>query len=481
MNFITFFIVLLSGTFPFPVFAEKSQSISQEILPLELSEDLKASKEAPIRTWKEALETAYETNPDLKISQSKLRQTQEGKKQAWGEWVPEVSGFLNQSASDSRAKSLQRDSLSESRSGGFQVTQSLFSGGGTVARLNQTTRNIQAESSNLLASESQILLDALSAFLNVYTAQESVEILKQNEENAIKILEQTRARSEVGEITYTDVLTQEAQVAAAAAQRVSAEGNLASARARFESVIGKPAAEKLIWPQDIPLEIPKKLEEAIDIAFHNNPGLKAALLSEEAARFNINSVLGGTMLPNINATGSASRQQNRQKEVLNGDKSNPRDRPWSRELRAEVRMTMPIPTGVPQSKVRVAEQQKAQATFGRQKAQLDVREAIVKAWSNHETSLKNMKQYQVEVKAAEQSFEGAREEYSLGLKSLIDLDIIQAKLLQAKLQLISARQSVIIGKAQIQSILGKLLTKNLKIAVHEYNPNMTNTWFGIKE
>jgi outer membrane protein len=152
-----------------------------------------------------------------------------------------------------------------------------------------------------------------------------------------------------------------------------------------------------------------------------------------------------------------------------------------RELRAEVRMTVPIPTGVPQSKVRVAEQQKAQATFGRQKAQLDVREAIVKAWSNHETSLKNMNQYQVEVKAAEQSFEGAKEEYALGLKSVIDLAIIQAKLLQAKLQLISARQSVIIAKAQIQSILGRLLTKILKIAVHEYNPDMTNTWFGIKE
>lgn len=479
MNFIPFFIILSVSALAFPVFAEKSQSISQEVFAS--SQDLKPSEEAPISTWKEALESAYEKNPDLKISQSKLRQTQEGKKQVWGEWVPEVSGFLNQSASDSRTKNTQRDTLSESRSGGFEVRQSLFSGGGTVARLKQTSRNIQAESSNLLASESQILLDALSAFLNVYTAQESVEILKQNEENAIRILEQTRARSEVGEITYTDVLTQEAQVAAAKAQRVSAEGNLATARAHFESVIGKSAAEKLIWPKDIPLEIPKKLEEAIDVAFKNNPGLKAALLSEEAARFNINSVLGSTMLPNINASGSASRQQNRNKTTLNGDRVNSGDRPWMRELRAEVRMTVPIPTGVPQSKVRVAEQQKTQATFARQKAQLDVREAIVKAWSNHETSLKNMNQYQVEVKAAEQSFEGAKEEYALGLKSVIDLAIIQAKLLQAKLQLISARQSVIIAKAQIQSILGRLLTKILKIAVHEYNPDMTNTWFGIKE
>ena len=68
MNFIPFFIILSVSALAFPVFAEKPESISQEVLTP--SEDLKPSEEAPISTWKEALESAYEKNPDLKISQS---------------------------------------------------------------------------------------------------------------------------------------------------------------------------------------------------------------------------------------------------------------------------------------------------------------------------------------------------------------------------------------------------------------------------
>ena len=203
-------------------------------------------------TLVEALSEAYESNPDLASAREQLKSRNEEVPQALSNWRPTVS------LSGSTGKQIYNSSLSSSdgsynnstpTSGSIAVSQPLYRGGRTVAQVEEAEFQVEAERARLRASEQQVLLNGVLAFMNVWRDESVLQLNINNEQVLQRQLEASQDRFQVGEITRTDVAQSESRLAGATADRISSEGILESSRAVYLEVIGNE-------PKDLQAPIP---------------------------------------------------------------------------------------------------------------------------------------------------------------------------------------------------------------------------------
>ena len=156
----------------------------------------------------------------------------------------------------------------------------------------------------LIATEQQVLLDAVTAFSDV---RRDIFLLDVAENNVRVLDEQLRAAQErfaVGEVTRTDVEQARARLAAAHSRLAAAEGQLQISRENFADVVGRPPAE-LDPPPPLP-DLPGDPEAAMQIAAVNEPNIRAARTEREASGFDVRAAIG-RLLPQISLTARASQ------------------------------------------------------------------------------------------------------------------------------------------------------------------------------
>lgn len=426
-----------------------------------------------IKTWKEALSQAYASNPDLKIAQAELRKIQEGKNIAWSEWIPQLNVTLSQQASQNKRTETKVDGYREA---GLSLEQSLFSSGASLARLKSAHYNTQSALMSLVAAENKVLLEAINAFLDVWLKQEILKIRNQDEANSQMTLEQVEAQFHVGSISQGEVLSQQAKRSASTAARVKAEGDLNYARGDFERIIGKEPSQELTWPEDLPIDIVESLEELIARGLRESPSVLGALDQERAAERDVYATTADQILPSVKANASATRRLDRYKlgeGTANEDTAN------ARNLSVMFSLTVPIPTGRQQAQVRAGQNNLTKISYQRQIAQRIIRSNMLQAYAQMQATFEATRQFDREVTARKQAYQGLLEEWNLGSKSITDVRLAQYSLVESQTQRVQNKKDLIMAKVQIKTLLGQFLTKNLRLKVHQYNPEAYDPWFTI--
>ena len=142
---------------------------------------------ASAQTLTQALAEAYNTNPQLLAQRALLRATDEQVPQALSGWRPTVN-FTGQ-VGGSRGAFTQRLTSGKdqseystffSNSVNLQVTQSLYSGGRTVAQTRQAMNTVDATRAQTLAIETSVFQAVAMAYLDVVRDQALVEVDRNN-------------------------------------------------------------------------------------------------------------------------------------------------------------------------------------------------------------------------------------------------------------------------------------------------------------
>ena len=149
-------------------------------------------------------------------------------------------------------------------------------------------------------TEQTVLLDAATAYADVVQNQSALDVQRSNEAVLRRQLQATQDRFNVGEVTRTDVSQAEASLASAVAGRVEAEGTLRASRATFERFIGQPPGT--LETPAVPAGLPTSMQDAIQKAQANYPGIVAAVFTERAAADNID-LQFGALLPQLDRAG----------------------------------------------------------------------------------------------------------------------------------------------------------------------------------
>ena len=433
-----------------------------------------ASGAARADTLREALAMAYASNPQLLEQRAYLRSIDQGVAEALSGWRPTVS--LNADAASVHRDNYkingidQRSTWRQDRSASLNVTQPVVQGFGTVNAVDQAKNSVFAERERLRSVEQAVLLDAVTAYVDVWRDMSVVELNISNEQVLQRQLDASRDRFQVGEITRTDVAQSEARLSQARADRVAAEGNLQVSRATYQRVVGKmPEGIDRVPPTET---LPGSLDTLVGEALGANPDVLAADHSVDA-RENAVGVVRAELLPNVSLVASAGQYF---------DQSYPNDESTVYSVGAQ--MTMPLyEAGGTYARMRAAKDQAAQSRKTLERVRRQVVEGATASWESLTAARAQIVAYREEVRASEIALEGVRRESEVGSRTVLDVLDAEQELLNARVNLVRAQRNEALASYQVLSALGRLTAGDLDLDTPVYDPKVhydeaSGKWIG---
>jgi len=407
----------------------------------------------------DALAKAYSSNPTLDAARAQLRATDEGVPQVLSEWRPTVLGTAQGGHEwDDRRKPLPLQQETNPRSYGVTVRQPIFDGFGTVAGTSQAENLVQAGRAQLATTEQTVLLDAVTAYMNVVRDAAVLDLNRSNEKVLRAQLEATQARFDVGELTRTDVAQAEASLQGAIASRIQAEGQLTASQAIYRQVIGDDPVDAKMPTEAPPL--PSSRDESVALS-QGAPTVRAAQFQERAAKDDID-VQFSDMLPSVAIEGSWQRQQD----------------VGQRDSESDVgsvigQVTIPLyQAGAPDSRVRQSKQLYMQSKRLTDEALRAAEQEAVNAWTLLETVVAQTRSFEEQVRANEIALDGVRQEQEVGARTILDVLDAQQALLTSQVSLVSSQTDRVVAEYRLMAAGGALTAQNLALRVDYYDPKL---------
>ena len=408
--------------------------------------------------FEDALTSAYESNPRIKSARQQLESTDESVSQAASGFRPTIGLTYDTGRQRSDYTGVPTGNNSYTNET-FRVEQPLFRGGGTFSALNSARQRVKAGEATLSATEQQVLLDATIAYMDVLSNSQILELSRNNESVLREQLRSTNTRFDVGEVTRTDVAQAQARLSDAKSAVISAEGDLLTAMASFERIVGHKPIGTLALPERLP-EIPASMQEAIDLAHTMNPQLVAAVHNAKSARFDVRSN-EAVLLPTVSLVGTMSHQ-----EGVGEPATSTLDQD---QIGFQVRIPL-YQSGAEYSRVRAA---KATAR-ARDHDTTDTREAVdqevTQSWEQVQTAVSVMSARNDEIKSNEVALEGVKQENEFGVRTLLDVLNAEQELFSARTALIRAQRDHIVAVYTLAFRLGKLTPAAIGLQTPTYDP-----------
>jgi outer membrane protein len=431
---------------------------------------------ASATTLKEALNAAYKFNPRLDAARAIQRATDEEVPRALSGYRPSITGSADTGYEVQKTKPSAGGALSSadtSNPRGYQVgaVQPIFRGFRTKNAVSAAEATVRAGWEALRSTESSVLLEAVTAYLDVVRDQAILTLRENNVTVLTRDLKATKDRFSVGEVTRTDVAQAEARRAGAVGALDLARANLKTSRATYERVIGHPPSG-LVEPRPSP-QVPKTLAAATEIAARESPGVVAALYREQAARFNIE-IIRGELLPTVTLEADYSRRFDPSDNIGEVETSS-----------VTGRVTVPFYTGGEvQARVRQAKHTHVQRLQEIEQARTEVQAQVVTAWSQLQAAGAAVESDLASVAANRIALAGVREEERVGQRTLLDVLNAEQELLNSEVTLATDRRNLVVASYTVLSTIGRLNAQELGVAELVYDPEqhyqeVRSKWFDI--
>jgi outer membrane protein len=300
-----------------------------------------------------------------------------------------------------------------------------------------------------------------------------LEVQRSNVRTLGEILQQTRARFKLSEVTRTDVAQAEAQFAAGQSQVLRAESDLTTSKARYRRVIGSEASR---LEPGLPVDhlSPRTLAAAIDAGMTANPSVTAAMYGVDVARLQVK-VSEGALYPTVALLGNVQRAHD-VTGVIREQSS------------ATVAIGVTIPLyqgGAEYSTIRQSKETLAQRRLDLATTRDQARAAVVQVWGELQATKAQIRAAQEEVRAAEVALNGVRMEARLGMRTTLDMLIDQQALVNARLNLVTAQHDRVVGSYNLLSAVGRLSPQILGLRTSIYDPavhyqQVRDAWRGVR-
>jgi outer membrane protein len=434
-------------------------------------------------TLESALMQAYQNNPTLNSQRASLRATDEGVPQALSGYRPRITatGTLGEQYWDTLTKSAASPTATYSKqsgtvtpnSYGLTTTQTIFNGFQTANRTRQAESQVLAARSTLRVTEQTVLLNAVTAYMNLLRDSAIFDLQKRNVEVLQEQLRQTRDRFNVGEVTRTDVAQSESRLAAGRSQVLTAEANYKSSGATYRQVIGTNPG-RLTPGTPVDRFSPPSLPVAVDFASGTHPAVTAAQYNVDVAVSQVK-VAEGALYPTLSVQGNV--QQNNESSLT-----------FLRLFNASVIGTLSVPIyqgGAEYSLIRQAKETLGQRRLDLDTARDQVRQTVVQSWGQLDAAKANIEATTAQVQAAEIALNGVREEARVGQRTTLDVLNAQQELVNARVALVTAQRDRVVASYALLSAVGRLAPQVLGLRVpiydaQEHYEQVRDAWTGVR-
>ncbi|MEE9590613.1 MAG: TolC family outer membrane protein [Hyphomicrobiaceae bacterium] len=432
-----------------------------------------AAPSALAESLPEALGSAYAYNPRLDAQRAFLRATDEDVAVAMSGYRPFIgaSGDYAITRTDAVPSSIF-DGVNKPH--GFRIDgeQPIFRGFQTYNAVNAAEANVRSEREVYRDVESSVLLDAVTAYMDIVRDKEVVRFAENNVNVLSRELKATQDRFSEGRVTKTDVAQAKARRALAVSNLDLARANLRTSRGAYLQVIGNPPND-LFDPGPPDQFLPGSLEEAINISNRENPLVVAALYREQAAGFTVKQIRG-ELLPTLQLEASYDQR-------LDDSKL------FEKEERSEVfgRLIVPLYQGGEVfARVRQAKQNQIGFLQQIEQVRTEQAQAVVAAWSRLEAARDQIESDTLAVESNKVALEGVREEEAVGQRTVLDVLDAEQEYVNAQVRLERTKRDLVVAGYGVISAMGRLDAAWIGVAAHVYDPKVhyqevRRKWFGL--
>ncbi len=417
-----------------------------------------------------ALVSAYQTNPTLAAARENQKAVDESVNIAKAPGLPSLSGqatftdFIKKSPNSFTAPDRALDVQAN-------LSVPLYSGGAVKNGVRAAETRVKAGQADLRGSESGLFSQVVAAYLDVIS-NEAIVGLGQNNVNVLGVsVQSTRDRFEIGDLTRTDVAQSQSRLAVARSNLRLQRANLAAAREKYIQLVGRPPMV-LDPPPPLP-GMPASADEAIQSALDNNPDLIASRIRSKAAGYDV-AVAGSGRLPKVSFF-SGVDYTDYMGTLGAGTVPAGTLAQRSTTAQAGIRATIPIFSGG----LPAAQQRQARAREGAALDQeIGVERAVIagvrSAYSQWQAAGEVIGSNQQAVDAAALSLEGVRAENSVGNRTILDILNAEQELLNAQVNLVTARRNAYVAGFNLLSAMGKAEARDLGLEGGVFYDPMTN-------
>lgn len=410
-------------------------------------------------TLQEALTAAYQNNPTLAAARANQRATDEGVP------IQRAAGRPNITATGQYLEFVKQSSTSfispdRAVNGQLNLGVPVFSGGAVKYGARGAEARVEAGQADLRGAESDIFTQVVAAYMDVLRNQALVG-LQANQVDVLGVnLRATSDRFEIGDLTRTDVAQSQSRLALAQGNLRSAEAGLIAARETYAQLTGL-VPDDLQPPPPLP-GFPASVNDAVDIALASNPDILAAKSRAKAAGFDVN-VAGAGRLPRVSVVtgGTYNNYLGSLGGVGTGGAAVAAPQ-TSTAVQAGVQLNLPIfQGGLPAAQRRQAQARSAAALEQEIGVERLVIAQVRSAWSSWQAATAIIAASQTAVDAASLSLEGVRAENSIGNRTILDTLNAEQELLNARVQLVTARRNAYVAGFQLLAAMGRAEARDL--------------------
>lgn len=263
----------------------------------------------------DVLNIAQDNDPTLKAAQYTQQASEESKKQAWANFMPQVSGDWNKSKSINNKSTFGLFGTVESpdsSSNGWSVTlnQTIYDHRNFL-RLRQGDLDKAKGMADYDAAEQDFLIRVSQSYFDVLTQIDAVSFAEAEEKAIQRQLDQAEQRYEVGLAAITDVHEARAQYDGARASVISAKNLLDDKKEALFEITQMHFDQLDALPEDIEQMTLANNELSYweSTGLENNPNLGAAKITAELAELDFKTQRAGH-LPTVGLRATHSNSTN---------------------------------------------------------------------------------------------------------------------------------------------------------------------------
>ena len=437
----------------------------------------------PMMSSAEDLSQIYQlargADPTLAIADDNRNATQENVPQARAALLPQINGSIGYTHADGDSygavgsatpnpASVPSSTITRTRTRPeeIQLSQTLFNWA-DIERVRSAEASAEGADFTYDAASQDLLVRTATAYFGVLTAEDQFTFAQLNQKALQTQLDQAEQRFKVGLASITDVHVARAQRDTAAAQVISAQNTVETAREVVAQIIGKSFGDLKKLRDPVPLDKPEPpdMQAWVDMASKQNPALAAARKSVDASEFNVAQQRAGHY-PTL--TGTLTRANTPQwgssTETFAGSSSSlfPSSA-LNNGTTIGVTLNIPIFSGG------LVSAQTRQALFQRDAAQdqldLDRRTVVANTRNAYRASIAGISEVEATktaVISAESAVKASQAGYEVGTKTIIDVLSSQATLLQAQSTYSQARHQFVLSGLQLKQAAGVISIKDLQ-------------------
>ncbi|VDS07074.1 Outer membrane efflux protein BepC precursor [Paracoccus haematequi] len=343
---------------------------------------------------------------------------------------------------------------------GAQMT--LYDWGRSQLAIDAAKEQVLATRQGLVAVEQDILLAAAVAFFDIKQANERVAL----QQNSVEVLGRERQaaqdRFDVGEITVTDVALADAQLAQTQAGLASAQGDLEIAREGYLAATGRFPGW-LDAPPPLP-KLPASVDEARAIGQRNHPLIAQAQRRAAAAELGV-AIAAAERNPTLTGNLGVGVTRSARSQLDSG-----RDNFDSATVGLELNQTIYSGGRLPAAHRRaMAERDQARSALLNLSRQIS--QQVGESWANIDVARAQIGAIDQQIAAAQQAYNGVREEAALGARTTLDVLDAEQSLLEARADKITAEANLQLAHYQLLAAMGRLTVEHLNLGIPTYDPS----------